>query len=415
MKTNQSLRVLSDLEVSLNSDSLSGVRVGMCIGGGIAAIETPKVIRELRRRGASVRVYATETALKFIGKDALEWACTQPVVSSATGLAEHIATEDIVLVLPATTDLIGKAAQGICPDACSTYIQSALGYGKQILFVPTMHDSLRESPAFKSNVLTLSTFKGVEFISPRIEEGKWKSPAPESVALEVSYRFNRQDKLNKGLRHRKALVTLGGTLVRIDSARALSNFSTGTLGAKVVESLLESGTEVIALCASHSATLPECSGLQKIDAPLFEDFKSWLENEKNTESLDGIFHLAAVSDFSTETKKNAKISSQEDNLKLSLQKLPKLIQLPSLRKIRFKLACKYTASNTQDEFAKASTLLNSLSLDSVYWNWGEGAFGAASTGGGLLLSDGAKGKAEIATKNQAAKAMVNLFDKRDLE
>jgi len=415
LKTDQSIRALSDLEVSLNSDSLMGIRVGMCVGGGIAAIEAPKVIRELRRRGAFVRVYATENALRFIGKDALEWASAQSVVCAATGLAEHIATEDMVLVLPATTDLIGKAAQGICPDACSTYIQSALGYGKQILFVPTMHDSLRESPAFKTNVATLLTFKGVEFISPRIEEGKWKSPAPESVALEVSYRFNRQNKLNQGRRHRRALVTLGGTLVRIDSARALSNFSTGTLGAKVVESLLESGTEVIALCALHTASLPECSGLRKIDAPLFEDFQTWLENEKNTEFLDGIFHLAAVSDFTTETKKNAKISSQEEHLKLSLQKLPKLIQLPSVKKIRFKLACKYTASNTQDEFAKATSLLNSLSLDSVYWNWGEGAFGVASAASGLLLSEGAKRRIEIATKNQAAKAMVNLFDKRDSE
>ena len=72
-----------DLKVELRSTALKGMKVAICVGGGIAAIEVPRVARELRRMGASVRVCATENALRFVGRDALEWASTHPVVVHA--------------------------------------------------------------------------------------------------------------------------------------------------------------------------------------------------------------------------------------------------------------------------------------------------------------------------------------------
>jgi len=403
---------MDDLEVTRNTDCLEGVRVALCIGGGIAAIETPRIIRELRRMGARVHVFATENALRGVGKDALEWASTFPVVCNSTGLAEHIASnEDVVLVLPATADLISKAALGICPDACTTFIQSALGLKKPVFFCPTMHDSLRESPAFLRNIDLLGSYKGVELIQPRVEEGKWKSPLPEALALEVAFRFNRTRRLNAGLTAERVLVTFGGTLARIDSARALSNYSTGVLGSKVIRHLLEQGKEVVGLCGAVQTSLPECTGLKIHSTPFFDDLSSWLSNENNTKGFDALFHLAAISDYAPETPHFEKIPSDALQLELKLKKLPKLIELASLSKIPFKLACKFTNSNSPQESTKATALLEKMSLDGVYWNWSDAAFGASAQHMGILVCKSGK-KIELNSKADAALAITRLFTEK---
>ena len=400
---------MNDLDVVEHSQALRDVNIGLCVGGGIAAIETPRVIRELRRRGATVKVYATENALKFVGRDALEWSSTFPVLSSSSGLAEHIAREEMVLVMPATADLISKAAQGICPEICSTYLQSALGMEKQILFLPTMHDSMRRSPAIIRNIALLSNFSGVEFIEPRVEEGKWKAPTPEAVALEVAHRFNKKRNAIGDQKKKRALVTLGGTLAQLDSARAISNFSTGTLGSYLIESLLESGIEVVALCASHSANLPSCSGLKVVKAPLFQDFQDWLGNKANTTNFDALFHLAAVSDYGAKEVSRKKIESTSENLVINLRKLPKLIAMPNLDKIPLRIACKYTATNSRSDADKALHLLQKHSLNAVYWNWGSDAFGDSNCSGGVLVKGGNQLQTEIHSKRQAARVLCELL------
>jgi phosphopantothenoylcysteine decarboxylase/phosphopantothenate--cysteine ligase len=366
----------NDLAVELKSDALSNVRIAVCMGGGIAAIEVPKVVRELRRLGADVRVFATESALKFVGKDALEWASTKPVVVQSGGLAEHVAQEDTLLVFPATTDLIGKAANGICPDACSTYIQSALGREMTTVFLPTMHDSLRNSPAFKDNMRRLSQFRGVSFIEPRIEEGKWKSPSPETIALEVAFRHNQAQWLQNGGSRPKALVTLGGTATKIDLARTITNLSTGTLGAILVRKLLEQGIQVTALCGHHTATLSACSELRAIDCREFSSMEKHINELGQSESFSAFFHIAAVSDYGTEKTVDKKISSTANELELKLTRLPKLIASPSLAKIPFRSACKFTSTDGPEDLKKAQKLLKENKLDAVIWNWGEAAFGS---------------------------------------
>lgn len=408
MKTGNSKLHPDDLRVERNSDALAGVKVALCLGGGIAAIEAPKVARELRRKGALVQVYATENTLKFVGKDALEWASTQPVVVSSSGLAEHIATDDLVLVMPATADLISKAAQGICPDACSTYIQSALGFERPIYFVPTMHDSLRHSPAFKLNLEKLRTFAGVELLTPRIEEGKWKSPRPEEVVLEVAHRFNARSLFSKRGKKFKALVTLGGTSVPIDSARSITNASSGFLGSLIAERLIEAGVETTALCGVHSVPLPECSGLKKVEANRFEDFEKWIDQELDTNSFDALFHVAAISDFKAAHVSAGKIESGACQA-LQLEPLPKLIKHKNLKRIPFKVACKYTASNSPQENAKALQLLNDNGLDAVYWNWGSQSFGTTGHSEGLILLPTKEESLKLTSKHQAAKQIAALF------
>lgn len=409
MKTGNTKFHSDDLRVELSSGALDGVKVALCVGGGIAAIEVPRVTRELRRKGASVQVYATENALRFVGRDALEWASTQPVVIAPSGLAEHIATEDLVVVLPATADLIAKVANGICPDACTTYLQSALGLELPIYFMATMHDSLRQSPAFKTNVEKLSRFSGVELLAARVEEGKWKSPTPEKLALEIAYRFNSRSAQRERGRKLSALVTLGGTSVAIDSARSITNSSTGTLGSLIAEQLIHAGIETTILCGHHTSSLPECSGLHVVDAQRFEDFQKWIDVETNTQSFDALFHVAAISDFKPAQVSSGKIDSNSSELSIEMEHLPKLIKHRNLQKIPFKFACKYTASESPEERAKALNLLNSNALSAVYWNWGAQSFGASDASQGVILKHSGQQTTPLNSKVQAAKQIADLF------
>lgn len=409
METLQLEHQSDDLRVEFQSCALKNVKVGLCIGGGIAAIEAPQVIRELRRKGATVQVYATENALRFIGKEALEWASTRSVTVSPSGLAEHIASDDVVLVLPATADIIGKAANGICSDACTTYIQSALGQRKPIYFVPTMHDSLRLSPAVQQNIETLSKFEKVEFFAPRTEEGKWKAPRPEDVALELSHRFNCQRFESKTGRKLRALVTLGGTSVPIDSARSITNLSSGSLGARIAVNLLESGVEAIALCGNHKVHLPQCSGLGIVSSVNFEHFQQWIEKDANTANFDALFHVAAISDFKPASVTVGKIESSSESLEIRLEHLPKLIKHRNLQRIPFKVACKYTAADSPQERTKAFKLLEDNSLNAIYWNWGVESFGASNQTNGLLISQQCEEPLRVNSKKQAADELTALF------
>lgn len=398
----------SDLSVRRLSDSLSGTTIGLCVGGGIAAIEVPKVARELRRMGASVKIFATEAALKFVGKDALEWSSANEVIIHPSGMAEHVSQENAVLVFPATTDLIGKAAHGICPDACTTYIQSAFGKKSLVVFVPTMHDSLRNSPAFLKNIQTISEFENVSFVEPRIEEDKWKAPSPETIALEVAFRINHQRLLASCNKSPKALVTFGGTYSKIDVARTLSNLSTGTLGSIVIRKLLENGIQVTALCGQHNTQIVQCSGLEKLDSAEFSKMHEQLKNSCISQDYSGLFHLAAVSDFGISDPSDKKISSDSSSLKLNLEKLPKLISMPELSTIPFKIACKFTTSESEEDSKKAEKLLKIHNLNAVVWNWGENAFGIRTQQKSyLLLPDGKK--IMLQSKENIAQAIVEQY------
>lgn len=403
MKMATDQRTQNDLRVEEKSNALAGVSVGLCVGGGIAALESPKLARELRRMGAKVRFIVTEAALDFVGRTALEWSSANQVTLEPSGLAQHIAGEDLVLVFPATADLIGKAANGICPDACSTYIQSALGEKLPLFFLPTMHDSLRNSPAFKNNVTTLEAFPSVYFLPPRVEEGKWKAPSPFELALELAFRFNRLRLKNHHGTNPTAVVTLGGTHSNIDVARILSNRSSGTLGALLIRNLLERGISVTALCGNMSARLENCSGLNRLEAAEFDQMQNQLKVVSANPDISALFHLAAVSDYAVEKSFAGKISSSTAEIELKLKRLPKLIALSELKNIEYKVGCKFTASNDESEMSKARRLLIDHKLNSVLWNWGESAFGNSSSEDHILIQDNGlqttlSGKAEIAQR-----------------
>ncbi len=184
-----------DLKVDIIGDYLQDRSIALCVSGGIAAIETPKLARRLRRYGANVKAYMTKESQKFIGPAALEWATEQDVVTELSGRSEHICMEDLVLVAPATTNTINKMFQGIADNTVTTLIASALGMKKPVYLAPTMHESLYNNPFLQRNLINLKQSQniylselfdyGIKIIQPRIGEGKAKMPRLDTIVAEV--------------------------------------------------------------------------------------------------------------------------------------------------------------------------------------------------------------------------------------
>jgi len=166
---------IQDRQVEIISNSLEKLSIALCVTGGIAAIESPKLARQFRRHSASVKAYVTENALKFIGEASLVWGTNQPIVKELTGNSEHICLEDIVLVAPATLNTTDKIFLGIADNPVTTLVASALGQKKPVYLAPTMHLSLYNNPVFQEN-LKKSDMYGIKIIEPRIGEGKAKIP-----------------------------------------------------------------------------------------------------------------------------------------------------------------------------------------------------------------------------------------------
>lgn len=186
-----------DTQVEKIDDSLKGYSIALCVTGGIAAIETPKIARHLRRYGAEVKAYVTGPAYEFIGKTALEWGTGNKVVDKLSGNAEHICLEDIILVAPATLNTINKIFSGIADNPVTTLIASAMGKKVPIYIAPTMHGSLYDNPILQENLKKAGNY-GIRIIEPRIGEGKAKMPHIKSIIGEILlYANGEKDKGEK--------------------------------------------------------------------------------------------------------------------------------------------------------------------------------------------------------------------------
>ncbi|MEC8542411.1 MAG: flavoprotein, partial [SAR324 cluster bacterium] len=140
---------LQDREVPRRGSRLSNKRIALILSGSIAAYRSPDLIRDLRREGAEVQVFATADALRYVAQEALEWTSLNSVLTESSPNAEHLSDNSpfsAYLVAPATYNLLNKFAWGIADDLPTALLASALGRAEHtktpILVVPTMHGSM---------------------------------------------------------------------------------------------------------------------------------------------------------------------------------------------------------------------------------------------------------------------------------
>ena len=166
----------------------------LCVTGSIAATESIKLAREFRRNGVEVKCFMSEAACEIIHPNSMEFATGNEVVTKLTGKIEHVkySQEDLILVAPATANIISKFAHKIADDAISTLLITAYGHDTPIIFVPSMHDSMYK--AIKENIDKITQEESAIFVNPRMDEGKAKFPSKEDIVLESLRTINLNKK-----------------------------------------------------------------------------------------------------------------------------------------------------------------------------------------------------------------------------
>ena len=156
----------------------------LCVTGSIAATEAIKLAREFRRQDVEVKCFMSDAACELIHPNSMEFATGQEVVTKLTGQIEHVkySQEDLILVAPATANIISKFAYKIADDPISTLLITAYGHDTTIIFVPSMHDSMFK--AIRENIEKIKQGGSATFIKPRMDEGKAKFPSKEDIVLE---------------------------------------------------------------------------------------------------------------------------------------------------------------------------------------------------------------------------------------
>ncbi|MDP6670516.1 MAG: bifunctional phosphopantothenoylcysteine decarboxylase/phosphopantothenate--cysteine ligase CoaBC, partial [archaeon] len=299
---------------------LKGKKIVLCVTGSVAAIEAPKLARELRRSGADVFCVMSKSAKGIIHPDVLEWASEREVVTKITGKVEHVKLAgdipekaDLVVIAPCTANTLGKIAAGIDDTPVTTLVTTAFGSKIPLLVVPAMHGSMYKHPIVLENIAKLKKL-GVVVMEPKLEEGKAKFPGINHVVTEIKGCLSKKDLLGK-----KILVTAGPTAEDIDDIRYISNKSSGKMGVWLAEEAVARGAKVV-LVRGNTMVEPNCV-LKDINVKSAQELFAAIKENINA---DVIIHAAAVSDYTVE-KQGGKISS-EKGLALELTPTTKVLE-----------------------------------------------------------------------------------------
>ncbi|HTT26053.1 MAG TPA: bifunctional phosphopantothenoylcysteine decarboxylase/phosphopantothenate--cysteine ligase CoaBC, partial [Thermoplasmata archaeon] len=350
---------------------LEGRRVVLGVSGSIAAVEAPRIARELIRHGADVVAVMSREATRIVTPEALTFATGHPVITELTGDVEHVTLlgpgagrADLLLIAPATANTLSKVAHGIDDTAVTSCASVALGGGVPLLLAPAMHAHMGLNPAVRENLERLRSW-GVGIIAPVEAEGEEKIPPPETVAAAVLHRL-----AGPPWAGRRLVVIGGASRERIDAVRSITNES--------------SGETAIALATQgyfRGADVELWSGGMRRSPPPFVPVRPWhsvadlltlaRERAGDLRSAAAIVVPAALSDFTMPARAGKIPSHGVEGLTLNLTRAPKV--LPELRRIAGAgprlVGFKLEAIEDRAELAgKADELLTSVPLDAVVAN-----------------------------------------------
>jgi phosphopantothenoylcysteine decarboxylase/phosphopantothenate--cysteine ligase len=293
------------------SKELKGKRIALCVTGSVAAVQSPEIARALMRHGAEVFAVISPMARKIIHPHLMEWATGNEAITELTGKIEHVALVgehssrvDLVIVAPATANTISKIACGIDDTTVTSVVSTAFGSDCPIIIVPAMHESMYNHPILTKNIKELKSL-GVEFVGPRIEEGKAKiAKTKEIVAAVVSKLASRND-----LSGMKVLITAGATTEHIDPVRVVTNKSSGKMGVAIAEEALSRGAEVTLVYGLGTEAPPSRARLLTVETT--EEMYEAVVSELKSKKYDLTIAVAAVADWTPEKSYPYKVSSHE--------------------------------------------------------------------------------------------------------
>lgn len=286
------------------------------VGGGIAAYKVGSVVRHFTEAGHHVRVIPTESALKFVGAATFEALSGNPVsteVFADVPRVPHVRLgqeADLVLIAPATADLMARAASGRADDLLTSTLLTARC---PVLFVPAMHTEMWEHPATQANVSTLREH-GATVMTPAsgrltgVDTGAGRLPDPQEISLLGELLLDRPDALPYDLAGVKFLISAGGTREPLDPVRYLGNRSSGKQGYALARAAAQRGAQVT-MVAGATSNLPDPAGVEIIRIATAAQLAD--EIGKRAPGTDVVIMAAAVADFRPVQVSDAKIKKSD--------------------------------------------------------------------------------------------------------
>lgn len=397
------------------------------VSGGIAAYKACTVVRQLAEAGHNVRVIPTESALKFIGAATFEALSGAPV---RTGVFDDVPEvphvrlgqqADLVVVAPATADLLARAVAGRADDLLTGTLLTARC---PVMFAPAMHTEMWLHPATVDNVATLRR-RGAVVLEPAsgrltgTDSGAGRLPEAEEITTLAQLLLERHDALPYDLAGCKVLVTAGGTREAIDPVRFIGNRSSGKQGYAVARVAAQRGAEVT-LIAGHTAGLIDPAGVNVVHVSSAQQLADAVS--KHAPDVNVLVMAAAVADFRPTQVATAKIKKgtrdsagptielvRNDDVLADTVQARTHGQLPNMRAIVGFAA--ETGDANGDVLFHARAKLQRKGCDLLVVNAvGDGrAFEVDNNDGWLLASDGTESALQHGSKTLMASRIVDAI------
>ncbi len=300
-------------------NELLGKKVILGITASVAAYKAVDLARLLMRHGADVYPVVTKKALRFVTKDMLSWATGNESIVDLTWRLEHIQLvkgSDILVVYPCTADTLAKIANGIEDSSVATVASVALGLRKPIVIALAMHEPMYDNPMVRRNISMLEPY--VEFVEPRLVEGKAKVAEPENMLIKVIDAVKRACML-KG---NSILVTAGATVEHMDPIRVVTNLASGRFGFAIAREAMRMGADVTLVYAHAKVEPPNVSRVIKVSTS--KEMHDAVINELRNRNYNAVIMNAAVSDFRPSNASDVKINSYK-RITLELEPTEKIV------------------------------------------------------------------------------------------
>ena len=307
--------------VNSSGVELSGKKIVLCVAGSVAAYKAIELARLLMRHGANVTCVTSSAVTKLVQPDYFKWATGNEVITKLTGELEHIRLADynqadLIVVYPATANTLGKLANGIDDTPVSTVLTVGFGSKIPILLCLAMHASMYDNVAVKKNIEFLKN--KIDFQKPQMIEGKAKAPEPEDVLDHILKKYG----LSSILKDKKILMTAGPTIEYIDPVRVITNQSSGKTGVLLASELISAGSKVTLVYGPGIEKPPKGAKVIKVltSKEMFDVVKQEMKKK-----FDVVIMAAATADYTPENPSKKKIKSDSERIKISLKKIPKII------------------------------------------------------------------------------------------
>lgn len=398
--------------------SLAGKTVLLIVGGGIAAYKTHELIRLLKTRGARVRIILTKTAQQFVTPLSLSSLAGEKVYTDLFSLTDEVEmghiqlsrAADLLVVAPATADLLAKMAHGLADDLASTAL---LATDKHVLVAPAMNVRMWRHPATTRNIATLKA-DGIGFVGPNDGEmacgefgpGRMAEPGEILTAILDMLKPKAQPLTGK-----KVVITAGPTREPIDPVRFISNHSSGKQGYAIAAAAVELGAETVLISGPTSLPIPPGVKLMRV-----ETAQEMLDRCLGELPADIAIFSAAVADWRVSAQASEKMKKGAGGPpSLTLAENPDILATVSRQATRPKIVVGF-AAETEKVIEHATQKLARKGCDLIVANdvsAESGVFGGERNRVHLVSASGVENWPDMSKADVAAKLMERLAQMLD--